>query len=654
MLPDNNPIIVRIEFVLPPSIPGGDGTGEAPALPPEIQNVADKVQVAKDAPLNEGKGNSRTYPILDPIRLTIPKDVKEGKKIVEKLLELLPVKLHQIVQQMIPRKNQERIELPVDQSRSSPVSKTSAISKGEAPTSDQKNVAEEVEGISRSQTEMRLESRQRAIPTNSVNEIREVPIFKGKEKIAEREFLPRVEGEPRESKRDVPLPQEKSTEESKQPLHSSDKGKINREDHSKPLYQREQVANAPIFDKWMLHTPPFPQPLVIPPRTENRPDEHPHKHVEAVARIEGIQPVQRDPPFKPDRNEPNMGVVQVHQDDRDIVRIPLNPDLPLTRQNLFKQAHRGGNRWQEDEGFAIGDLIHMLLCAFICGAKTPAEAWRYLEQRSSIFQKWLHLKKGIPSYRLFAFLFARLSPSAMEKLLLAVTGQGDRLHHLQRMRIWETDRGILCAQSDKEAIKSAPKEVLSLFDIEGSVVHLDLPKLDPALIGMVRKHQGHYLHRIKEKDQPICQQLLDGFSSRVDLREVREMTGSTELREITLQLAAEIEDSALYRDLCSAVKFNSEMLTPSKHWIESRLYLTDLEYSPEQFSHTLRMLQVPAWVEWMLDLDFTDWSCNHTARHCAYLERFAFSLLEKQGRPLESRKEALKDVRVLAQIVKGF
>ena len=657
MLPDNNPINNRVEFSPLPQLTG-EGGGAQPTLPPEIQDVANKVQHAATQPGKEGsKGvplteNSKGfYPHIDPVRLTTPRELKEAaKKILEKLIALLPVKLPATISQAAqaqPTSRESAVEQPTYQKP--PANKLETVAKGEALASNQRQVAEEVEGISRTQEDIRLN--RQALP-------------KGKETAkdsARNEQIPSkipfaVEKSPLQKEN---MQSETGFKPESEQHHSRAEMRTPPKDHeTKGAQEKGQLAqlqaSQPPQDTFI---PIFPQPYIVPPKSQYLPEET-ERRVEEVQRVEGVQPVQREASFRFDKNDPTGGVIPIHSDDRDIVRIPLTPDLPLTRQNLFKKAHRGSSKWEEEEGYALGDIVHMLLCAFICGAKDTSEAWRYLQGRSAVFQKWLNLKKGIPSYRLIALLLARLTPSALELLLQAVTAQNFPQQHLQRIHVWETDRGILCAQSERELYKTTPGQVLDLFDIKNSIVQLDLPKLDPALARTIRKKEGHYLHRVRATEEAIHAQLLAGFKKEVDYRDVREMSRSTELREITIQSVEQIADNERWidlkwSDLKGAVRFNSEILTPSKHWVESRIYLTDLPLDANQFVHTLRTLALPAWVEWLVDCDFTDWSCNNISQHCETLKRFAWQLLEQHSQnPLDVRKRAQTDTPLLAEIIR--
>lgn len=646
MLPENNyPLVLHIEIVgAPPPVK----EGPQPSLPPQIQDMADKVEKAVQPSRGEGTSepqNGRVYPNLDPIRLAMHS--KGDQKILERLLNLVPFKIaqlpHVLLVQMQPKKEaKETTEPPV------PVSKTTTTAKGEIPTSDQKTVAEEIEGIARPQGEQVLDRKAKGEqPSKTPNE-------------QDVELLPLLKetSQSKDRKEEIPLPnntgnkerypfQEKEKEGSKHPSPViPEKTNPAAEKSSIPLSSRPQVINE-------IPVMVLPFPTLNVPKNEIHPPKGTHP-VEKIGKVEPVQPPMREAPFRTDRTaDQPPGTIPIHKDERDIVRIPMTPDMPLTRENLFKKKYRGSSGMQEDEGQALGDLIHMLLCAFICGAENLGEAWRYLEQRSSHYKKWLNLKRGIPSYRLIAMLMARLTPKAMDTLLQAVTGQGPTFHALQRIRIWETDRGLLAAQSNKEVKKCPHKDVLALFDIKGSIIQLDLPILDSSLTRVIRQRSGNYLYKIKPQHAPLYEQLLAGFKQDPDYRDIQEGARSSELREITVQPSVQIDNKMGWTDLNGAVRFNSEILVEAKHWLESRLYMTNLPLDPNLFAHTLRTVSLPNWIEWSMDCDFTDWSCNHTESHTARLKQLAWHLLELKGKPpLDLRKKAQSDLQLLAQIIR--
>lgn len=640
MLPDNNPIL-RVEFpgapaqLNPaPSVVEGESSV---VLPPNLKEGAEKVQNAAQGGQLIQKGKEKVMLLLEPIRLALhskdkegKQSLKEGKVIIEKLLQLAPFKIPQILQQSQSVRTVSKEESSPNETKP-PVSKQVTSAKEEALTSDQKKVEEEIEGVARPQEGPRLEHKRE------------------RSEIAQ-EKSSALQNPPSQKKNDEP------GKEVERPREIAKEEKVKTEpllkDQNPTPIAKGQTEVSTLPSLPAAAPPIFPQPFIMESKAQNLPEQR-ARQVEEIARVEGVQPIYRDPNARVDRFDPTFGIVPLAADDRDIVRIPLSPDMPLTRQNLFKKQSRAFIHSQEDEGHALGDLVYMLVCAFICGANDLGEVWRYLKAREALFQKWLNLKNGIPTYRFLVLFMARLTPQSLEKILCAITGQGEALHALQRIRLWETDRGILLGHSSKEMQKCLPKDVLDLFVIQQSVLQFDLPALNPSLMRTVKQREGHYLHRIKPTDEPY-QQLLTGFKEKSAFRDVREMGRITELREIEVQPLDPVFDLWKgWESLACAVRFNSELLTESKHTLESRIYLTDLNLSGEQFSHTLRTLSVPHWVEWTIDFDLTDWSQNLVPHHCEQLKIAAWQLLERQKKsPLELRKKALSDFQLLAQIIR--
>lgn len=649
MLPEKNyPIVFRIEFVSPTSSPPGEGIEIV--LHPDLQGTADKVQQAAQS---KGEGVEETVFIhLDPIRLSInPKDLKADPKILEKILSLFPFKLAPVQQQQAaqaqPKKEEkETAETPV------PTAKNNTSAKGEALTSDQKTVAEEIEGISRPQGEQVLD--RQAISLNPL-----IPLKN--EKLQNPEVIVPLAPKnlPEEAvKKENPPSQHTPEKKEEHPTQNEVEKRIAKEpqmdEKVKPQPQGIQNIGRPV-EKGEIPVMVTPFPVVSEVKTEVQPMKV-IPPVEKVAKVEGVQPIIRETPFQIERTvdqNAKGGIVPIHKDERDVVRIPMNPDLPLTRENLFKKQFRGSGQLSEsDEGHLLGDLIHMLLCAYICGASTPGEAWSFLDQRATQFKKWLNLKQGIPSYRFMGLFLSRLSTASMDELLQAVTGLGPQLHSLQRIILWETDRGLLVAQSGKEAMKCSPLEMLKLFEVKGSILHLDLPLLDPSMTRNIRQKNGNYLYKIRPTHNPLYETLLSGFNQHPNFREVYEGARSSEMREITVQPLEGIENDEKWVDLQGAVKFNSEIFAQAKHWIESRIYLTNLPLN-RTLASTLRSLSLPSWIEWSFDCDFTDWSCNNALHHTEKLKQFAWKLLELKGKnPLELRKKAQRDLQFLAQILR--
>lgn len=365
------------------------------------------------------------------------------------------------------------------------------------------------------------------------------------------------------------------------------------------------------------------------------------------------------------RNEHGIQQIIPKPDDHDIMRIPVQPDQPPSKETLFK---REGSRSQReklhaDEGQRLGDLILMMVCAVLCGSRSPGDIYHYLEARNDFFKIWLGLKSGLPSYRMLTLALGRFKPHQMGKLIQLAFGK--EKNPLEFLRIWESSRGLILGQLSSDNKLFSVEETLHLFDLQGSCVNIDHPTIQPEWSQQIARNEGDFLYSLKGQHGPLYEKALEFFESTLKekglpcdhFRDVNQTAQYAELREIVMSNWIEwIEHRNLWQGLKSVIKYNSELIIGSKTVYEKRMYLSSLPMNAERASYLLHFMTfIEGRVNWSLDVDFSSWKVEHLKQNLEHLRLFCWQLLtnDTQSPPEAHRKKASQDPAYLRTLL-GF
>ena len=404
-------------------------------------------------------------------------------------------------------------------------------------------------------------------------------------------------------------------------------------------------------------------------KQNQNPNHHAHlARIDSVHAEKHVNP-RRDALPALDKNEsvPNQPLHK-YDDDRQIARMPIMPDLPLTREGILKD---GGNpkdaRLREDEGYRFGDMILMLLCAVICGKKNASEITRYLESKEKFFTAWMGLKNGMPTFRMLWFLLNRLDPAQLENLMQQALGKSRGNDSVvNKINVWESSRGLTLGELSPLTPKreaSLLKEALGILDINGAVVNVDAASFKHDIARQIKWNGGEYIMTLKGCHGKPYEQALEFFEAtlkerkseiRVDtFHDISKEGNRHELREITVtDELSWFEEKEEWPFLRSAVQLVSEAAAQNRISTEKRMYLTSLSMQAEDVSKTLRMLSViEGHVDWLADCDFlfsgTKGLVEHEQRNFEILRRFSTNMLANdtsaKGTTEAKRKKALAD-----------
>ncbi len=348
---------------------------------------------------------------------------------------------------------------------------------------------------------------------------------------------------------------------------------------------------------------------------------------------------------------------------------PVAPEQPFTREGILRYAHQNKNaKLKQDEGYRFGDLIFMVFCAVICGAKNSVDICRYLQKQEKFFKIWLGFKNNIPPFRLFWFLLNRLHPHELSRLLKEVLGQ--KLSDLAvHVRVWESNRGLILGELNTDHASQAHLllEALAVFDLYGAVMTLDLPVPMPALFRQIKRGRGDFILTLYPSFGDVHDKVMDFFqrdsqeSGIEKYKHTIEDPQSLDMREIWV--SEEMQTYDLEDELSmlrSSIKLHSEFLSENKRLSTARCYVSSLAAKAEDISKTLRVLSgLENKVEWLADCDF--WYA-HVAEfesdNMRLLQHITAQALLKHQSGSESlealRKRASQDNLFLREVMSGL
>lgn len=667
-------VIVRIEAVLPQLEPGmalpadrlAEIVLEALNPPSPLPSPEKEHQIT---PMPETKAEKKTGnegPAGQGPAAPQPAHSKDARVfLVEKLLNLVPLKT------VFPKAHQEQKSKNVHETLNQIApNKGVSIAKGETVASDKKEVAEEIEATARSQSENRIfhssaylknpeKASETPMPLPQIQKGDSTPILLKKEFLREHsdqkgstgiseKGVPSSQSIRSETDPNVQLryfyagiqqpqttptrPSENRTPETLQAKGNGDFSKIN------PSIPYPAM---PPFD------PGVPKQPVIPPVI---PQDF-VTHVERTARPDAITAIDKNTLGVP------LVAIPIKPDDRDIVRIPLLPDKPIAQESYFK--YKGKEHYKkllEDEGHRLDDVVFMVLCAVLCGAKSVTEVWSYLQARQEYFSMWLGLKSGLPTFRMLAFVLGTVFPQRMQALLKQQEGMP---------RLWESDRGLILGQLYNEAEQSLEK-ALTHFDCKGALVRIDAPQLHSSLSKKLHDQEADYVVALHGSQGTAFDQALEFFEATLPenpahpkdvFREVIQEFAHVEQREILLTndlswLTARGEWTAL----STALKFSTELVSKESTFTNKRMYLSSLSLNARGFSGVLRTLPaLERRAAWLVDIDFSQWTVDHTQANFEQIRLYSWDLLTHfdgdHATPEARRKKAAENPAYLRQIL---
>jgi predicted transposase YbfD/YdcC len=358
-----------------------------------------------------------------------------------------------------------------------------------------------------------------------------------------------------------------------------------------------------------------------------------------------------------------------------VYRFPPLPDQPVSRQRQPKPFEKGNQTRQLDvEGYQLNDMILMLFCAVLCGARTLTDIFNYLDVRAAFFITWLGLRNGIPSVDILKSLLMRLNPISFKEMLAFALGlTNSSMSPL--VRVWDSGRGILLGFIKSPEFSGNPflADTLRWFDLEKSLVTLDLLQLDLGTCSQIIQQGGDYFVRIKGIHEKLYKQVQDFFEGSVQQnpqlihdisQETINQNQRIESRHLILSRHLDwCDEISGWEKLRTVIRFEAECIIKSQKINERRYYFSSVEKNAKEISEHLRLLLgLDNQVSWIADLDFASHpaalAIDHTGLNMAHLNQYALHLLQRNSNlqgPLEAKRKAiLANPRTLATFISAL
>ncbi len=105
-----------------------------------------------------------------------------------------------------------------------------------------------------------------------------------------------------------------------------------------------------------------------------------------------------------------------------------------------------------DPGYRLGDLLVISYFSILCGAASLTQIGAFIEEHEDWLKSNFDMRRGIPSPLVFMWLFSRITPWYLTKMILqhieCITDRKQaRASPFNGIRIWETNQGLIFGQS---------------------------------------------------------------------------------------------------------------------------------------------------------------------------------------------------------------
>lgn len=344
---------------------------------------------------------------------------------------------------------------------------------------------------------------------------------------------------------------------------------------------------------------------------------------------------------------------------------------------------------------SLENILTIALVAILAGL----EAWTGVERFGKAKQDWfaqiLDLPHGIPSHDTFGRLFARLDPTHVnacftqwvEHLAAMVGVRGSHLAidgktirgsadpstgkgPVHMVSVWASEARLVlgqlaCDQKSNEI--PAVRELLTMLDIEGSVVTLDAMHTQVETAELILDRGGDYVMAVKENQPKLlddvilqiaeAEQSFSGFPGfdqhvtedkghgRIETRQYTTLT----LGKKTWRLAPE-NRKARWPGLKAIGRVVRERTDRSsgKTSTQTVYYLMSRPMDIRQFADAVRgHWGIENSLHWQLDVTFNEDGCHcrkdHSAENLSILRRLTLNLIEPYIASLPKNKKISRD-----------
>jgi predicted transposase YbfD/YdcC len=322
-------------------------------------------------------------------------------------------------------------------------------------------------------------------------------------------------------------------------------------------------------------------------------------------------------------------------------------------------------------------LIIITILATICGAHNWVEIEQWGHAQKSWLSQFLALPHGIPSHDTFGRVFCLLEPASLHQAfmswmhaladlceeVIALDGKtirrsldrADGRGPIHVVSAWASRNELVLAQFKVDAKSNeitALPELLSMLNLEGSVVTIDAMGCQVEMAGQIIDQGGDYVLSLKENQPglyrdcdtlfawlkgppPIDEEIVLGYDEQVDGGH-----GRVEIRKVWCTQALEgLGACERWPGLTSLVLVESTRHISGQDHLEHRYYISSLPGATDTDAKRLNGVIRTHWeienrVHWVLDVAMAEDS-NRTrkgesAQNLALMRKLALNLLRRE------------------------
>jgi predicted transposase YbfD/YdcC len=322
-------------------------------------------------------------------------------------------------------------------------------------------------------------------------------------------------------------------------------------------------------------------------------------------------------------------------------------------------------------------ILIITILGTICGAQNWVEIEQWGEARQAWLSEFLELPYGIPSHDTFGRVFALLDPAGLHQAFLswmnalatlceeviALDGKtirrsldrADGKGPIHVVSAWASRNELVLAQFKVDAKSNeitALPELLSMLNLEGSVVTIDAMGCQVEIASQIIDQGGEYVLSLKENQpslyidceelfawlkgpHPIDTEIRFGYNEQVDGGH-----GRVETRKVWCTPALEsLVSGARWPGLMSLVMVESTRYINGQDHLEQRYYISSLagatDADAKRFNGVIRThWEIENRVHWVLDVAMAEDS-NRTrkgesAQNLALMRKLALNLLRRE------------------------
>lgn len=391
------------------------------------------------------------------------------------------------------------------------------------------------------------------------------------------------------------------------------------------------------------------------PAQSGKENMHEAKNKASLERLDRQREAVVDATKKPEASDHPAAVLGPRDLKEVVDRLPFFPGQLFTQKGVVQQGQaKGGVVAEEKDGYNLGDLVLMLICACVCGATSMPEIVHYLKERAHFFFAWLGIKYRLPSPRLMIQLLSALQPRRMNELMLFALNKPSDISELNNVRLWETERGLIAGEIFHPEAKKEGDPLLALlecFNSSGAVVAIFPSRPSKFYARTVHQQKGIYLVAVKRNKDSTFSRGDEFFKtlpeeSRVSYRDVFESKNKAEIHEVVMS-----EDTSWFEGhddwsgLKSSLQVTTNINVGENSWNDHKIFLTNLSIDSLETTRTIHWLNpLDRLLEWYVDFDFQFGKRNHYQDNLAALQQFGWTLLTQDlssnEKPEEKRKKA--------------